>query len=311
MRPASTPSPRGTVFITHAAPDDNEFALWLSSKLAIAGYRVWIDRRRLRGGDDFWDEIDRVLRNDAVKQIVVFTEHIDKPGVKKELAIGDVVRKKLADSKFIIPVRAGGILFSDAPPEFLRDHIINGHPNWHDCLKELFETLDAAGVQKNASPDASALQTIVQAREEGRRFVVDRPERIRYYRFDGVQEQMKAWLADCRVPIVSMLRLAASFADPAGFAQSSSFEQRTATTYDIPFMDFVSGKNLGPYVDRPNATNDVINLLRQHFDCLAAARGLSRVEFANRQVGWFFRTHSFRETSSASPRRTGGGFAAR
>ena len=57
----AAPTPlRETVFVTHAAPEDNEFALWLSAKLAIAGYRVWVDRR-LRGGDDFWDEIDRVL----------------------------------------------------------------------------------------------------------------------------------------------------------------------------------------------------------------------------------------------------------
>jgi hypothetical protein len=51
-------TPRTTVFVTPAAPEDNEFALWLSSKLALAGYRAWVDRRRLRVGDDFWDEID-------------------------------------------------------------------------------------------------------------------------------------------------------------------------------------------------------------------------------------------------------------
>jgi hypothetical protein len=31
---------RTTVFVTHAAPEDNEFTLWISSKLAAAGYRV-------------------------------------------------------------------------------------------------------------------------------------------------------------------------------------------------------------------------------------------------------------------------------
>jgi TIR domain len=80
MTIASLTPLRTTVFITHAAPDDNEFALWLSSKLAVAGYRVWIDYRRLRGGADFWDEIDRVLRNETLKQIVVFTTHVGKPG---------------------------------------------------------------------------------------------------------------------------------------------------------------------------------------------------------------------------------------
>jgi TIR domain len=165
---------RTTIFVTHAAPEDNEFALWLSSKLAIAGYRVWIDRQRLRGGDDFWDEIDRVLRNEAIKQIVVFTHHIGKPGVKKELAIGDIMRNRLADPKFMIPIRNDDIMSSDAPTEFLRGNGLNAHPNWHQCLKELFETLDEAGVPKTASPDAATLLAIVEAREEGRRFVADR-----------------------------------------------------------------------------------------------------------------------------------------
>jgi hypothetical protein len=45
----AAPNPmRETVFVIHAAPEVNEFALWLSAKLAIAGYRVWVDRRRLR-----------------------------------------------------------------------------------------------------------------------------------------------------------------------------------------------------------------------------------------------------------------------
>src|SRR5260370_8504596 len=175
MIPASAPQPRTTVFVTHAAPDDNDVAFWLSSKLAMAGYRVWVDRRRLRGGADAWNEIDAVLRNEAIKQIVVFTAHTNKPGVKKELAIGDVMRKKLADPSFIIPIRNDDIAYADAPPEFLRGHIINGHPNWHDCLKELFEALEEAGVPKNPSPDAQPFPSIVSAPDAASRLFVARP----------------------------------------------------------------------------------------------------------------------------------------
>jgi hypothetical protein len=289
------------VFVTHAAPEDNEFALWLSSKLAMAGYGVWVDRRRLRGGDDSWSEIDRVLRNEAIKQIVVFTKHIGKPGVQKELAIGDVVRRELNDPAFMIPIRTDDISFTDAPPEFLRANIINGHPNWHDSLKDLFETLEQAGVSKSPTPDAQTLRMIVEAREEGRRFVLDRPEKaltnwfpikapthIRYYRFEGIQEQMKAWIADCKMPVVIMGRLAGSFADPLTFSEASSFQQLTPTAYEIPFDDFISARELGPYLERSSASNDVTNLLRQHFNQVAQSRGLLPVEFATKDVGWFF-----------------------
>jgi hypothetical protein len=298
---SSINSSRETVFITHAAPQDNQFALWLSSKLAIAGYRVWVDRQRLRGGDDSWDEIDRVLRNEAIKQIVVFTRHIGKPGVKKELAIGDVMKGKLHDPRFMIGIRNDDVAFADAPPELLRGNILDAYPNWHDCLSSLFETLEEAAVSRTPSADSSILQSIVDAREEGRRFVVPIPEaaltnwfpitppdHLRYFRFDGLQDQMKAWRKDCAIPNVAIGRLAGTFADSAGFLDSSSFEMTMPVAYEIPFADFISGKDLGPYGDRPSANRDVVNLLRQHFDRIAGLRGLLPVDFASGQTGWFF-----------------------
>jgi len=167
---------RTTVFITHAAPEDNDFALWLSSKLATAGYRVWVDKQRLRGGDDFWGEIDRILRNNALKQVVVFTRSCDKSGVKRELAIGSIVGQRLSDRNFMIPVRADDVRFSDAPPEFVRGNIIDAYPHWHDCLDDLFIALSDAGVPRSSTPDSSILNAIVEAREDGRRVVVSETE---------------------------------------------------------------------------------------------------------------------------------------
>jgi hypothetical protein len=294
---------RDTVFVTHAAPEDNEFALWISAKLVVTGYRVWVDRRRLRGGDDFWDEIDRVLRNEAIKQVVVFTRHITKQGVKKELAIGDIMKARLHDPKFMIPIRADDVSFGDAPPEFIRGNILNAHPNWHDCLAELLEALAEAGVPHSpVSPNADDLTAIIEAREEGRRFVLERPEPvlsnwfpimppefIRYYRFEGIKAHMDAWLKDCRLAHIVHGRLAGTFVDPAGFSEASSFDQRTPTAYDLSFADFVTGKNAGPRdQDRAGASNDIVSLLRQHFGQVAKARGLLPVEFANKELGWFF-----------------------
>ena len=238
---------------------------------------------------------------EAVKQIVVFSKNVGKPGVKKELAIGDVMRRKLDDPNFMIPLRIDDIAFGDAPSELIRDQILDGHPNWHDALRDLFETLEEAGVPKNATPDAATLRTIVEAREEGRRFIVDRqehalsnwfpikaPPRVRYYRFEGLQEQMNAWLAGCRLPHVHTGRLAGTFADPPSFLDASSFHQTMPTAYDTAFDDFVSGRNLGPYAEKAFGSNDVVNLLRQHFDQLAERRGLLPVDFANGERGWFF-----------------------
>ena len=296
-----TGTARKTLFITHAAPEDNEFALWLSSKLAMAGYQVWVDRQRLRGGTDTWDEIDLILPNEAIKQIVVFTPRIHNQGVKKKLAIGDIVKNQLNDQNFMIPIRADDIAFSDAPPEFVRKNILNGYPNWHDCLSDLFEQLQESNVPKELSHDANTLRTIIDAREDGRRFIANReedllsnwfpihpPERIRYYAFEGTQDQMKIWLENSKAPHVKIGRLAGSFLNHQEFSSSSSFDLKTSVAYDIKFEDFISVENLGPYTDKSDAMRDIPNLLRQHFSALAKSRGLSPVEFANGEIGWFF-----------------------
>lgn len=295
-------STRNLVFISHAAPEDNEFAVWLAAKLTMAGYGVWIDRRRLRGGDDFWDEIDRVLRTRVIKQVVVFTRHVSKPGVKKELAIGEIMKGRLRDDHFMIPVRADDISFGDAPPELLRANIIDAYPNWHDCLKDLLDALDAAGVPRGESPDADPLRQLVEVRETGRRLVIDAPERaltnwfpitppqrMRFYRFEGTQDQVEAWIKGCRVPMVSVqARLAGTFTDPTAFGSASNFQQVATTAYDVAFADLIAGVDLGPYAKSSLATRDVVNLLRQHFDATARRRGLLPVQFASGETGWFF-----------------------
>ena len=43
---------RRLVFISHANPEDNEFASWLGTKLTAAGYEVWTDMLKLLGGRD-------------------------------------------------------------------------------------------------------------------------------------------------------------------------------------------------------------------------------------------------------------------
>jgi hypothetical protein len=147
MTTAPTPV-RDTILITHANPEDNRFARWLAGRLTTAGYKVWVDVRALRGGDDFWDKIEHVLRHEAIKQIVVVSEHIGKQGVKKELALGDVMRRKLSDPEFMVPIRIADVDFGEFPTEIIRQNAHNAFPNWAACLQPLFETLDTSRVPK-------------------------------------------------------------------------------------------------------------------------------------------------------------------
>ena len=44
---------RDMLFVSHASPEDDEFARWLALQLAKEGYPVWCDRTKLLGGEPF------------------------------------------------------------------------------------------------------------------------------------------------------------------------------------------------------------------------------------------------------------------
>jgi hypothetical protein len=96
---------------------------------------------------------------------------------------------------------------------------------------------------------------------------------VHYYRFAGLQQQVKAWIAGCTLPHMPQSRLAGSFADPAGFTMSGPFDTTIENAYDVAFEDFATGDDLGPYLDWGPASNDLVSLLRQHFDEVAKALG--------------------------------------
>ena len=105
---------RQSIFISHATPEDNGFVRWLGARLQLAGYSVWHDLSRLKGGDQFWDKIEGAIRNESFRFLaVVSTVAIDKQGVKDEWAVAQTVEKSLPG--FVIPLRLDKYDFSLLP----------------------------------------------------------------------------------------------------------------------------------------------------------------------------------------------------
>ena len=48
---------RDTILISHATPEDNEFSIWIASRLEMLGYKTWIDKDGLLVCYRFWDTI--------------------------------------------------------------------------------------------------------------------------------------------------------------------------------------------------------------------------------------------------------------
>lgn len=115
---------KDTIFISHATPEDNVFTRWLGSKLELAGYKVWHDLARLKGGDTFWEKIESAIRNDSFRFLaVVSTVAVGKSGVKDEWAVAATIEKSLPG--FVIPLRIDHFDFQLFPITIHRKNAID------------------------------------------------------------------------------------------------------------------------------------------------------------------------------------------
>lgn len=168
---------RDAIFISHATPDDNDFTRWLAAKLTLAGYRVWHDLDRLKGGDVFWDKIENAIREESFRLIAVVSESsFGKQGVRNEWGLAPTVEKLVPG--FLIPVRIDGFDFSRLPITMHRKNTIDFAGGWHKGLSSLLDTLAEADAPRVAEPDPASARQWLAGEKEGAILSVQSPETL-------------------------------------------------------------------------------------------------------------------------------------
>lgn len=158
---------RNKIFISHATPDDNEFAAWLATKLELHGYDVWVDIHELNPAADFWKTIESTIRNEAVKFLFVATKISTsgtRDGVIKELAVADQIRKNV-DPEFIVPLRADDVSYGDFSVEIIRLNAIDFYDNWATGLIKLLEYLEKSNTPKRDSIPTDMEEALMRWKE--------------------------------------------------------------------------------------------------------------------------------------------------
>lgn len=229
------------------------------------------------------------------------SEHIGKQGVKKELALGDVIGRKLGDAEFMIPIRISAVDYADFPTEILRRNTLDAHPNWAEILLPLCETLEAAGVPKVDGSDTAFLSEIVKAQEEGRKLVLEAPEclysnwfnltaRPDVWLFDakGTSAQLAAWCAFTRVPHVPHAGGIVALCNAEAIERLDNGASPLRARACLPFNSVVDGIYARDFGSKADARRVMVNLLRQHWDFAMHRSGLLPVKFASGARGWFF-----------------------
>ena len=150
-RPEETP--RTLIFISHATPQQNAMTLWLSSRLLLAGYSVWNDVERLDGGDPFWVDIQRAIRSDTAKFLLLASrQSVTRNGVLRELTEADNVASKLQDRSFVIPLKVDDIPWDEMPIQANQSNGIDFSEDWGVGLDKLLATLKKDGIPRTSGP---------------------------------------------------------------------------------------------------------------------------------------------------------------
>lgn len=215
---------KSLVFISHATPTDNTFAVWLATKLELCGYEVWVDLNNLPPSVDFWQTIDETIRQKACKFLfVVSKESVDpsRDGVQKELAIADRVRRE--NPTFITALRIDDVNFNNFPAEILRLNAIDFKTDWAAGLEKLLKTLKEEGVPQSRYREDShfyldrwnfsqapvrSLVTDDMDQYSSNLFLLEKPPFVYFYYAEDVEDILK----HNHAPMKKIKKIVATFA---------------------------------------------------------------------------------------------------
>lgn len=291
---------RASLFISHAV-EDNDFVLWLGARLSAAGYDVWADVLRLKGGDDWQRVLEDALRNKAAKMLWVATEFgTTKQGVRNEIQIASDIGRKIGDDSFIVPLKLEAC---DAP--FLAVHIqwIDFRKGWGAGLAELLETLEqiptlvrTEGLHQESMARWMAVTQGRAAKVKDETEVLvsnwislsQTPATVRYYEFKGAGAEQQAIDAVASYVVPAAIHGAGffGFGSPADYVDTpSGISPRLVE--EIPFDEFrehgVRAVQLQPH----DARNKLSILIRLAFEAFLSGKGLSAYQFSGRTIGFW------------------------
>lgn len=288
---------RQTVFISHANPEDNEFAAWLGTRLIGAGYHVWSDLLRLVGGEPFWRDIGDAIKDHAAVVVLVLSRaSVTKPGVLDEIALAVATSRKLQNPRFIIPVRLDDLPFDEFPEQVIRLNAINFNGNWANGLHRLFEALDERAIDKVEGASAQGIAEFRNFRLRQSAAIAEQPEQIEgnwlqiralpaqahLSRYGGEPKVVAKQLGKFSTPVVPWDRLGFGFARAAEIIVSETPDLAVEPAYDIDLQKFLKGEaSGGPALRGVDARRMMVNLLRQAWEHFVLSKGLRRYEFAH------------------------------
>lgn len=285
------------MFISHANPEDNAFATWLTLRLTREGYRVWCDVVKLRGGRDFWKDIEAAIRLHT-RRFIFVTSRVSnqKQGALQELAVASGVARYLKDDGFIIPVKIDDLPYADHNIQINRLNALGFNAGWESGLADLLKTLQDDAVPKPDPTGPASVASWWNANRLNRSIVKPKPESLwtNWFALCEFPKELWVWeLSDqastpqtLLFPTYRLGKRLFSFAN--GHALVGPGAAPIAGVGHRMHLDLKRDPPPRFGLQKYEVTTVVKQLLRQAWERCAQARGLPLFELSSRRkTAWF------------------------
>ena len=300
---ATQASKRELVFISHANPEDNDFARWLYANLSLLGYRVWADVNQFIGGERFWDDIEDAIREHATKVVVCVSRIAQsKDGVLDEIHWALSTERAKGLKNFILPIRIDDLPFGDVRANLGRRNLIDFSHNWKAGLGELTRALERDGVARPLLDELAARSLVSTLRRRSQSLLIREqepvllnqieinslPSDVHFYEFEGPIKETREVCKQISVATFEHWRLIGTFASienvESGLPPHIAIKHR----HSCSTKELLSGHLSGvPPMPSQIAEKKVVALLRDGWDQKAQSKGLSPFQTAAKRIAWF------------------------
>ncbi len=303
---------RKTLFISHATPEDNDLVIWLTARLQLLGYDVWIDKNALLGGEKFWEEIDQVIRNKAIKFLLVYSRNICinktpgrlKDGIYKEFSLAESVSKQESLKDFITELN-----IDNAPHNLFigADRLtqIPFYENWAEGLKALLKKLEKDEVFKSGERTVAGFSQWYENEYTTKKGIIPKrelyysnwwpipklPNHFYLYRFETEKQAQDVYERNQEFPIIKSGNILTTFDPDLSLIlnyDGQEFTIKPKDVHKIKIRDVPLGYESSDFPSHKEAENYLKRILHRVFHLIMKNSGLFWYELANKRQAYFY-----------------------
>jgi len=293
---------RNSLFISHCTPEDNQFVLWLGTRLQLTGYNVWYDLDGLLGGErDFLNPIDEEIRNNSIKFLLVVSNlTFKKDGVLDEFEFAKSIAKKENIDNFIIPLRIEDVPYDLRVGQNRYNHI-DFTESWAQGLKKLLKKLENDNVPQKTTQHPISIWyqndfTIDRGILNQKEYyytnlwpIKTLPEQIFMFQYDNEKQAEAIFKNNPIYPIIRHGNVLVSFNEKINSCISDeNLQIDSSRVFSIEITKIISGFNSDNFPTLTDSENLLKRLLNRTFHLIMKQRGLFWYELSNKVNCYFY-----------------------